>query len=266
MSSEEGQLLALSATDIEVALIEAHWRYGSQIHLKAAEALVAALGSQGSDAATGHSLFSRLFGEYAGSLETYAAWAWSLRERTEPGSFLKEYLSYRPGVVGTLYALALDHEGDLSDLLRLPPQADIVAAAVGRQGEEHAELPPQGYHDALAAQYERLKTTAGDYFRTDRILITTFNKTKHGVPMLRLFEPEDHRAFEFVMENPRAAEEAGRPFTFAAFHVNADEVAKYLNNVQRMTEAISELAAITKVLHDVGMLYPVPSADEEEDG
>jgi hypothetical protein len=81
---------AFMKREIEAAFIDGHWRYGSSIHEKAAEALATSLGEP-ADTPTGHALFSRLFGEYAASLETFAAWGWSLRGRVEPGSFLDNY-------------------------------------------------------------------------------------------------------------------------------------------------------------------------------
>ncbi len=259
MSEQEGPFLPLSAADIEAALIDVHGRYGALIHQTSAEALTAALGSEPSDAATGHTLFSRLLGEYAGSLETFAAWGWSLRRRSRPGTFLTEYLSYQPGAVKKFYLLVRQHEGDASDLLCLPSRERIIEAEVARRVEvphdEREDLSSEGYGDALDALYKRLKTTAEFYFAEDEILMATFNKTKHGAPMLQLFEAQNPRSFEFVMKNPCSAVEGEPPFRFAAFTVTRAEVDKYLNNVHVMTEAICGLAAITKVVHDAGLLY-----------
>ncbi len=259
VSEQEDPFLPLSEADIEAALIDAHWRYGALIHQTSAEALTAALGSEPSDAATGHTLFSRLFGEYVGSLETFAAWGWSLRKRSQPGSFLKEYLSYQPGVVKEFYSLVRQHEGDVSDLLCLPSRERIIEAVVAQHEEvphdERENLSLEGYGDTLDALYERLKTTAEFYFAKDGIPVATFNKTKHGVPMLQLFEPQNPRTFEFVMKNPCSAVEGEPPFRFASFTVTPAEVDKYLNNVRVMTQAICELAVITKVVHDAGLLY-----------
>ncbi len=260
MSEQEGPFLPLSAADIEAALIDAHWRYGALIHHTSAEALAAALGSKPSDVATGHTLFSRLFGEYAGSFETFAAWGWSLRKRSQPGSFLTEYLRYRPGDVKKFYCLVRHHEGDASSLLCLPSRERIIEATVARHEEvphDEREALPSGerYGDALDTLYERLKMTAEIYCAEGGILVAAFNKTKHGAPMLQPFETQNPRSFEFVMKNPCSAVEGEPPFRFVAFTVTRSEVDKYLNNVHVMTEAIRELAGITKVVHDAGLLY-----------
>jgi hypothetical protein len=112
------------------------------------------------DEVTRHILFSRLFGEYAGSLETYGAWGWAIGSRSEHGSFLDAYLAYRNRDVGDFYVLVRDHERDLSDLLRLPPAEQIVAITM----ERNAELPAEGYEASLRAQYDRLKEAAEQYF------------------------------------------------------------------------------------------------------
>ena len=80
--------------------------------------------------------------------------------------------------------------------------------------------------------------------------------------MVRLLDPNNPRAFEFVMTNRNATQEADPPFRYASFKVTGDSVAKILNNVQVMTAAISELAAITKVLLDAHTLYPAPGQEE----
>jgi hypothetical protein len=88
-----------SAREIETAFVADHWQYGSLVHQRAAEWLVGALAAE-REPAERHVLFSRLFGEFAGTLETYAAWAWSLRNRFEMGSFLDAYLGYSNRDVG----------------------------------------------------------------------------------------------------------------------------------------------------------------------
>jgi hypothetical protein len=88
-----------------------------------------------------------------------------------------------------LYKLVADHAVDLSDLLRLPLTDRIVELMMAR----HADLPEEGYRESLRAQYDRLKEAANMYFQTDRVIVDAFNKTKHGAPMVRLFEPENPR-------------------------------------------------------------------------
>lgn len=250
---EEEPILALSTRDIECALIDGHWRYGSLIHLRTAEALVGVLAGE-READARHVLFSRLFGEYAASLETFAAWAWALRNRFDRGSFLDAYLSYRNADVGDFYTLVRAHEGDLSDLLRLPPADHITEMAMAR----NAELPEEGYRESLRALYHRLKEAAETYFQTDRVVVDAFNKTKHGAPMLHLFEPDDETKFEIVMRVRRPADDDPRPYRFSAFTVTPESIEIQRHNVEVMTDHIRDLAAVTKMLLDADALYDRP--------
>ncbi len=122
MIEEEPAGRRFSGREIETAFVADHWRYGSLVHQRAAEWLVGALAAE-REPAERHVLFSRLFGEFAGTLETYAAWAWSLRNRFEKESFLDAYLSYTNADVGNFYKLVAEHGRDLSDLLGLPANA-----------------------------------------------------------------------------------------------------------------------------------------------
>src|SRR6266498_2023357 len=117
MIEQEKPNRQFSGREIETAFVADHWQYGSLVHQRAAEWLVGALAAE-REPAERHVLFSRLFGEFAGTLETYAAWAWSLRNRFEMGSFLDAYLGYSNRDVGEFYSRVADHEADLSDLLR----------------------------------------------------------------------------------------------------------------------------------------------------
>lgn len=269
MGGVEEERIPLTARQIEASLIDLHWQYASLIHEKTANALVSGLGAEATDAATGHALFARLFGEFAASLETFAAWCYALRVRSVPGSFLDAYLDYANRDVGEFYALVRDHEGDPVELLRLPPDDEIVAATVARHSEvpegEIADLPAEGYSDSLRALGERLREAAERYFDTDRVLVDTYNKTKHGAPMVRLFEPDNPRSFEVVMRNRRAGEEGQPPYQFASFTVNREETTKMKGNVDAMTLSIRDMAAMTKILLDAGLLFedPEPQAGGE---
>jgi len=257
--NEEGPFHELSTEDIERALVDGHWRYGSLIHLRTAEALVGVLAGERDPEAT-HILFSRLFGEYAATLETFAAWAWAMRNRFERGSFLDAYLGYRNHDVGEFYALVREHDGDLSDLLRLPPAEQLVELGM----ERDAELPREGYSDSLRALYDRLKEAAEAYFATDRVIVDAYNKTKHGAPMLRLFEPNDERKFEIVMRVRNPSDHDPRPYRFSAFTVSPDEIEKQRNNVEIMTDHIRDLASVTKMLLDADALYVYVRSNDEE--
>lgn len=249
-----------SKQEVEAALIRAHWAYGAHIHQRTAEALVEALNKR-SSLATAHVLFSRLFGELSGSLETYAAWAWSLRNRTDqPGSFLDNYLNYSNRDIGSFYALVRNHQGDLSDLLRLPPRDQLVELSLAHQAEVPEEdrseiLTAEDFITGLESQYVRLKASADEYFKADRVLIDTFNKTKHGAPILQLFEPDSDYEFEVVMPNPRASEEGEPPYKFAGFTIDDHEIQKLAHNIEVMTGDIADLASLTTILLESGVLF-----------
>jgi hypothetical protein len=241
-----------STREIEAALVGDHWQYGSLVHQRAAEWLVGALAAE-REPAERHVLFSRLFGEFAGTLETYAAWAWALRSRFDRGSFLDAYLGYTNADVGNFYKVVADHEGDLSDLLRLPLSDRIVEVTMAR----NAELPKEGYRESLRAQYDRLKEAADMYFQTDRVIVDAYNKTKHGAPMIRLFEPESPQTYEIILRNPNRGE-GEPPYRFASFTVDDESIEKQRSNIEIMTTHIRDLAAVTKVLLDADLLYERP--------
>jgi hypothetical protein len=250
---------AFSPREVEAAFIDGHWRYGSLIHLRTAERLVGALASETGETER-HVLFSRLFGEFAATLESYAAWSWALQNRDARGSFLDAYLGYSNADVGRFYGVVRDHQGTVSGLLNLPPADEIVALAMDRLHE----LPEEGYRDALRAQYDRLKEAAGMYFQTDRVIIDAYNKTKHGAPMVRLYDPDNPVKFELILRNP-ARDEDGVPYRFAAFIVNDETIKTQYNNVDIMTTHIRDMASVTKVLFDAGALYPdEPESDPGE--
>lgn len=234
---------------IESALIDGHWKYGGLIHQKAADALTSALSDQPSDTATGHALFSRLFGEYVAALETHGAWAWALRNRFDRGSFIDAYLDYTNRDVDTFYAAVQTHEGDLSDLLRLP-SSDRVAEV------EQVRMPAftaKGYEEGQVARYKRLKIAADLYFSNDRILTLTYNKTKHGAPMVRLLAPENFRQFEFVV--PDRERQGDDRYRLVKFTVDKRQIKTVATNVRSMTTSIQELAGMTKLLDMSGLLY-----------
>lgn len=242
---------AFSQTEVEAAFVADHWRYGAFIHQRAAEWLVGALAAE-REPAERHVLFSRLFGEFAGTLESYAAWAWALQRRFEKGSFLSAYLDYTNSDVGQFYKQVVGHTSDLSDLLLLPTAEQIAKSAMARS----AELPEEGYVDSLRAQYDRLKEAADMYFSTQRVIVDAYNKTKHGAPMVRLFEPENDLTFEIILRNRDPDDD--RPFRFASFVVNDETIEKQGNNVEVITNHCRDMAAVTKVLLEGGALYARP--------
>jgi hypothetical protein len=220
---------------IEAALIDGHWRYGGLIHQKAAEALLAALGDVPSDRATGHALAARLFGEYAAALETHGAWAWALRNRFERESFVDAYLDYTNRDVSEFYAAVRDHNGALEDLLHLPSPERL--AEVVR--ERFPEMLEEGVAEGYVARYDRLKMASELYFGHDRILIDTYNKTKHGAPMVQL-------------DRGKSGDDR---YSLVTFLLDRKLMETLENNISSMTTSITELAGLTRLLEMTGLLY-----------
>lgn len=245
----------LTAIEIEQAFIDQHWKYGLLIHEKSAEALYAALGEP-SEPETGHPIFARLYGEYAGTAETLAALAIAIRERTEPGSLLHRYVTYPLGDVPAFYARVQEHEGDLSDLLALPDMNVLIALAAARQDDMGRDI--EKYAITLDELRGRFTEVAEMYLKDDRLQVLVYNRTKHGSPMLRIFEPEDTRKFEIVCPNPEAKRDGESLYMFASFPVTRAEADKWLENTRAMTASMRELAVIVKLLKDSDLLYPPP--------
>jgi hypothetical protein len=249
----KGDKKAFSVREIEAAFIDGHWQYGARIHEEAATALHEAFGRT-EDTTARHGLFSRLFGEYAATLETFAAWAIALRSRGEPGSFLAEYMGYENFEIGRFYEELQQHKGDLSDLLRLPSAETLIAIAIAREGEDLAKNL-DGYSDSLKAMYQRLKMAADQYFENDRVVVDAYNKTKHGAPMIRLHAPANDDTFEILLRNPQRKEPGEPPYRFARFTATPDSAQRMLDNVTYMTGSIQELAVLTKLLSDSDLLF-----------
>ncbi len=121
-----------------------------------------------------------------------------------------------------------------------------------------ADLAEEGYRESLRAQYDRLKEAAGMYFQTDRVIIDAYNKTKHGAPMIRLFDRGNPTTYEIILRNPDRGE-GQPPYRFASFAVDDASIEKQRSNVEVMTTHIRDLAAVTTVLLDAGMLYEQPA-------
>jgi hypothetical protein len=235
--------------EIEAALIDGHWCYGGLIHQKTADVLLRALKTEASDTATGHALAARVFGEYAAALETHGAWAWALRNRFERGSFLDAYLDYTNKDVADFYKLVRSHEGDLSDLLRLPSPSRVQEVAV----VQFPEWTEEEFAAGWAARYDRLEVAADLFFGYDGILIQTYNKTKHGAPMVRIVDPENPRRFEFVVT--ARGKTGGDRYDLVTFTLGPKLIGTLANNVKSMTTSITELASLTRMLVMLGLLY-----------
>jgi hypothetical protein len=142
--------------EVEDVFIDDRWNYGLSIHEKSAEALCAALGDP-SEAETGHALFARLYGEYAGSLETFGALGLAIRSRTTPGSLVKTYVTYRTAAVKSFYKDVAAHDGDLSSLLNFQRAEHIIGLATARQDDVGTNV--EKFATSLEELYARFKSS-----------------------------------------------------------------------------------------------------------
>jgi hypothetical protein len=218
------------------------WNYGIRSHKLVADAIVRDFEAE-SDPLARDVLHARLFGEYAASLETFAAWAWALRHRFDYGCFLHAYLKYRPSDVGRLYEAVKDDDTDLCEFLLLPAADFLVDQVQLRVPEPNREV----FHSSLRANYKHLKEAAD--FKSDRVVIDAYNKTKHGMPLFRF---GDENRFEVMIRNPT---DELRPWRFAAFDASDPATATLASSVSAVHTWIGDLASIANVLSEADLLY-----------
>jgi hypothetical protein len=138
----------------------------------------------------------------------------------------------------------------LVDLLRLPtPERMGAAAAQTELQEADVDFFKLGW----ALRYNWLKNVADIFFSHEGLLVQTYNKTKHGAPMVQLTEPENPRRFEFVVTVAGAT--GDDRYQLAAFNLEPKLIAKLSNNVSSITTSITELASLARILLRLGLLY-----------
>lgn len=232
-------------SDDERLLIDQHWDYGARVHDEVAEVLTAALGD-GTHLVRGHALFIRLYQEQIAALEDFGAWAWALRERHTDG-FLTAYLRYQVRDLRKFWEIVSEHDADLPTLLQLPSQDEIATAL-----DAYPETT-----DTLTSIFDKrltnLRQGAAQFFATDEIVIRVYNKLKHGIPIIRRDE-SNPRMFEVLV--------LSRGVRTARFELTGSEIQKLHRNTLAWSVALRDLAGLTKVLHDGGILYGGPPALE----
>ena len=239
---------APSFDDVESAFLEDHWIYGGVAHKTTADALVAAL-AEPSEPQVGHVLFVRLFSEYVAALESYGAWGWALANRKARNGLMRAFLGYRNADVGQFYrAVEADASGDLTALLDLPSVLDAYATASAVATQAGMSLTEEEYRQTLDARYRNLKEAAEQWYTSDRVLVDTYNKAKHGATLVRLVGAENPRRFQVVLVDADA-------LRYADFTVTSDLIRRLHKNVEAVTIWITELLALTKILRDAGRLY-----------
>lgn len=225
-------------SDAERLLIEQHWDYGARVHEEVADVLVERLG-KGTDLVHGHAVFTRLYQEQIAALEDFGAFAWALRERHSHG-LLSAYLRYQVCDIRAFWKVVRRHDGDLINLLHLPPEDEIngVLTNLPKTKEALTEI--------LAVRMENLKQGSDQFSTTDEIVISVYNKLKHGIPIIRR-EGSSSRQFEVLLSR--------RGVAAVRFEITAAEIRKFHRNTQAWSVALRELAALTKILFDGGILY-----------
>lgn len=227
-----------AGTEDEALLIAQHWNYGGRVHEELADLLQDAL-TQGSNLVRGHALFIRLYQEQIAALEDFGAWAWALRERHGNG-FLQAYLRYQVHDLRAFWKIVREHEGNLIELLRLPDATRIQSVLDGLPRTENT------LDEILEMRLTNLKRAADQFFTEDELVVRVYNKLKHGIPIIRR-DQSDHRRFEVLIYQ--------RGVQSARFTINADEIQKQQRNTQAYSNDLRDLASLTKILFDGGILY-----------
>ena len=225
-------------TEPERLLINQHWNYGARVHEEVADVLLARL-SEGTDLVHGHAVFTRLYQEQIAALEDFGAFAWALRERHDEG-FLSAYLRYQIRDVRAFWTIVRDHDDDLVTLLRLPSRDEIENLL--------ARLPKteDSLSDILAMRMANLRQGADQFFAENEIVISVYNKLKHGIPIIREDE-NDYRVFHVLLFRGGVAS--------ARFEITSQMIRRLHRNTQAWSNALRDLAGLTKILFDGELLY-----------
>jgi hypothetical protein len=207
--------------------------------------LTATLGD-GTDLIRGHALFIRLYQEQIAALEDFGAWAWALRERHTHG-FLAAYLRYQIKDLREFWEIVSEHDDALVSLLRLPPENEMADVLMGYPDTNDT------LSSILETRLRNLKQGAEQFFATDEIVIRVYNKLKHGIPIIRR-DDADPRVFEVLVFS--------NGVSTARFELTGSEIRKLHRNTQAWSNALRDLASLTKILFDGGILYHAAPGSE----
>jgi len=165
---------------IEVDWLEEHFTYGGAIHEETAKAIVSAL-KEPSHRERGHTLYFKLFAEFANALEVAGARGWIVRTRRDhPYLLLDAFLTYPHSAPRDFYMAARrNRSASLINLLKLPPEQRVIEALL-------AGMPAMTPEDARKSMIECVqlsKALASRYFGGNQIIRSTYNRAKHGATM-----------------------------------------------------------------------------------
>jgi hypothetical protein len=237
----------------EAAFLESHWRYGALAHQVAADALLEALRRE-QDTERQHALCLKLFAEQVNALETLGAWGWAIRHRHEFRLFLDGFLSYPVGAADEFFCSVQEAESvDLISLLALLPRHTIIRAV----RDLHPEFTSRDVGEMLDFVAPQLRECADLYLRDERVLVTHYNKAKHGATMVRLAQhTRASTDFQIIAPQRVVAEiENGRWYHVAKMTTSDELIQPIVHNITQVTNLIRNLSVITQAMHSAGILY-----------
>jgi len=187
-----------------------------------------------------------VFAEYVGALESMGAWGWAIRNRADAPLLIDAFLSYRVSDVSDFYATVAGHDGDLASLLRLPP-TQAITDVLRKRGAPHGGLLSDFY-----ALDENLKTAATHYFHPQEIFVLTYNKAKHGAPIV---EDPDLPPDGYLLMGPNLDSQSAGRYAFYKFG-SGDEIVAHTNKLVRwVSRSTQALVAFAEKLKTDGLLY-----------
>jgi hypothetical protein len=241
---------------LEAAFIRNHWDYGVSIHTETAKALIAAL-SEGSTISVGHTLFLRLFAEFANALESLGAWGWTVRRRANFKLFMDGFLTYPPSAPSEFYELVRKRDEQdaaaLYDLLNLPEEGLVVPALAKVSGAwSEGET-----REVLATTMFNLKRAADLYYLDNKVILSGYNRAKHGVTMVRVPRTRNPREFQVIAPHLDVEEGEGDDIRYdiQKFRVDKKMITRLAGNIETVGGSIQMLALLTRGLLEAGLLY-----------
>ena len=228
----------------EEEFLDQHLTYGCQIHIATSEALESTLEKKTSSE-TRSVLYLRLFAEYVNALESLGAWGWTIRNRSQCVLLFDGFLSYEPGGARMFFEAADKHQGDLSELLRLPPEQEIARRF------QQGGVPAQD----LLVEFDRcltnLKQAASHYFHPDQLFLTNYNKAKHGAPIIRTTKLRDD---EFLVLAPQREPSSSARYLFSKFSTEPTMVAHTSTLIRFVSNTTTALVSLARNLRRADLL------------
>jgi hypothetical protein len=241
----------------ERSFLEGHANLGARIHAELADVLAAAMANEAA-AGKRHRLFLKLFAEFVNALESLGAFGWALHRRREHRLFLDGFLSYPHDAPATFYRSALEDEATLVSVLALPPRETVIQR-LRRHIEGGSTAREAGAW--LDEGMNVLRQLAEQYFEHNSILLTHYNKAKHGVTMVRLAEHTNDELDFQVLAPQRELEaiEHGYWYDVGLFRASDDMVQRTHNNVSVVTGILQQFSLIAWILYSAELFYIDPA-------